>query len=46
MMKEGVPARSGQIDEDEAFYLFSGDGRNSVGATEDGDVFVLTKGIC
>lgn len=45
-VNEGVPARSRYIDEDEAFYLFRGDGRNAVGATEDGDVFVLTRGIC
>jgi hypothetical protein len=45
-VKEGVPARSGGIDEDEAFYLFYGHGRSGVGATEDGEVFVLTAGIC
>ena len=43
---EGVPARSEQIDEDEAFYVFRGDGPNNVGATEDGNVFVLTRGYC
>jgi hypothetical protein len=45
-VNEGVPALSEEIDTDEAFYLFLGDGRNSVGATEDGEVFVLTRGIC
>ena len=45
-IEKGVPARSEQIDEDEAFYVFFGDGRNGVGATEDGNVFVLTRGIC
>ena len=45
-IEKGVPARSEQIDEDEAFYVFFGDGRNGVGATEDGNVFVLTPGIC
>jgi hypothetical protein len=45
-VKEGVPARSDRIDEDEAFYIFRGDGENSVGATEEGDVFVLTRGAC
>jgi hypothetical protein len=40
-VKEGVPARSDRIDEDDAFYIFRGDGENSVGATEEGNV--LTK---
>ena len=45
-VKEGVPARSERIDADEAFYIFDGDGRSGVGATEEGDVFVLTLGYC